>query len=278
MMTTFYGKQAKQTLIDNCEDYESIEEGKEWKVNHVTCPAGEDTKSRLYVKKVDDSYLWHCHNCGDSGYYRPKDTVKRIKETTTEYVYKDGVVNLGDSYDRLSKQTDIDKMPTSAQLWLSRYGFDQGLTSRYGICYIQGVRGGVVLPTFDGIDINGYQIRTFNTKYKYITYTNHKYSYLFNEHNTNNTLIVTEDLLSSYKLHSAGFSALCLLGTSMSDQALAICKTYDKVVLWLDDDAAGHSSMMKLTKEIAPMCANTTAIISAQPKEHSTNQLTAMEF
>jgi hypothetical protein len=43
---------------------------------------GVDTRKRFGVKHVDDAYLWHCFNCGDSGYYRTRETVSRIKLMT----------------------------------------------------------------------------------------------------------------------------------------------------------------------------------------------------
>lgn len=277
MMTTFYGKKAKEVLIDNCNDYENIIEGTQVKYNHITCPAGEDTRNRLYVKNVDGAYLWHCHNCGDSGYYRPKETTKRILDlsATVDDLSKRNIIEYGDLKNKIHK---IDDMPVEAQLWLSRYEIDDVLTDEYGICYITHPLSGIVLPVWkDYYTIVGYQIRAFKEGLKYISYTTSKYSYLPQD-KYSECLLVTEDLLSSYKLHKAGFATLCLLGTKMSPDAFSICAQYDKVVLWLDDDEAGHSSMLRLTKEISPVCTNTTAIVSAQPKEFSIEKLSAMEF
>jgi len=278
MMTTFYGKKAKEVLIDNCNDYENIVEGTQVKYNHSTCPAGEDNRNRLYVKNVDGAYLWHCHNCGDSGYYRPKETTKRITDASA-YVDVSSTRNFI-PYSKLKETTyKINDMPIEAQLWLARYEIDDILTNEYGICYTTYPSRGVVLPIFgeDYSSVIGYQIRTFNEGYKYISYTNYRHSYLKVD-SYYNLLLVTEDLLSSYKLHKAGFSTLCLLGTKMSFNALSICGKFAKVVLWLDDDEAGHSSMLRLTKEISPVCTNTTAIVSAQPKEFSIEKLSEMEF
>lgn len=46
------------------EEYEQV------RVNHEGCPAGEDTRRRLYVKKVSGGLIAYCHNCGDHGYVR----------------------------------------------------------------------------------------------------------------------------------------------------------------------------------------------------------------
>lgn len=46
-----------------------------FRVNHRDCPAGEDTRKRLYFKFTDKEYdrnlvLWYCHNCGNGGLFK----------------------------------------------------------------------------------------------------------------------------------------------------------------------------------------------------------------
>ncbi len=273
-MTTLYGREAMDVLTSNAPDYEDLDEGQQAKYNHVTCHMGEDTKQRLYVKNVDGAYLWHCHNCGDSGYYRPRETVARIKTMSAEPMmfYKGGVVKLPPLASR-----NVNDFKPEGQLWLAQYGFDDAAIVAYSIAHID---TGIVLPIFDGSpSIQGYQVRRYEQKPKYVTYTQQTYSYLNHASTGAHTpLVIVEDLLSSYKLHHAGYDTLCLLGTKIDDAGLTIVKNYDRVVVWLDDDEAGHAASMKIYKEISPLVKNVTSINMAQPKEIPIESLKTMEL
>jgi DNA primase len=59
---------------------------------------------------------------------------------------------------------------------------------------------------------------------------------------------------------------------------LTIVKNYDRVVVWLDDDAAGHAASMKIFKEISPLVKNVTSINMQQPKEIPYLSLKDMEL
>lgn len=69
-MVTNYGHNARQELEDNAPDYEDILDDEQNKYDHTTCG---DTRSRFYVTNKGGAYLYHCFNCNESGYYRPKD-------------------------------------------------------------------------------------------------------------------------------------------------------------------------------------------------------------
>lgn len=280
-MTTLYGKQALEVLTSNAPDFEELDEGQQHKYNHVDCPAGEDTKERLYVKNVDGAYMWHCHNCGDSGYYRPKETVSRIREQSdapkwsTEYTTE--------LYTKMALHRDYNDFRDEGKLWLAQYGFDRELCAYYSIN--EGLDG-ILLPVYnDTVDamvsdkyIHGWQVRRYNKKPKYRSYVKDRFSYLQNVRKAK--LIIVEDLLSSYKLHAAGYSTICLLGTSMSTEALRIIASlhrHDGAVLWLDDDQAGHDATMRLYKDIGPV-APCTAMYLDQPKEIDLDTLKGMDL
>ena len=280
-MTTLYGKQALEVLTSNAPDFEELDEGQQHKYNHVDCHAGEDTKERLYVKNVDGAYMWHCHNCGDSGFYRPKETVSRIKEQSDTPVWKADYTT--EMYTRMALHRDYNDFDDRGKIWLAQYGFDRDTCAYYSIN--EGLDG-IMLPVYnDTVDamvsdkyIHGWQVRRYNKKPKYRSYIKDKFSYLQNVKKPK--LVIVEDLLSSYKLHAAGFSSLCLLGTSMSSEALRIIASlhrHEGVVLWLDDDQAGHDATMRLYKDIGPV-APCTAMYLDQPKEIDLDTLKGMDL
>lgn len=276
-MTTLYGKQAKEVLTSNAPDYEDIDEGEQGKYNHTDCSMGEDTKTRLYVKNLDGAYVWHCHNCSESGYYRPRETVQSIREDM-DMSSRVGVVRStgADAYKALGVR-EYSEFDIRGKLWLSRYGFDESMITQYGI---KEMLHGVLMPTYLDFDVvTGYQMRRYDAKPKYHTDTTHTFSLLHNLLSPK-LVILTEDLLSSYKLHKAGYSTVCLLGTKVSEHA---CRTilangYNRVVLWLDDDPAGHTATLKYLRELAPLFATgVTSINIQQPKEIPMSSLLEMD-
>lgn len=71
---------------------EDLTSGEQIHVNHDKCPAGLDTKRRLYIKRTeDDRYiLAYCHNCSLSGRYSIK--YGAVKSATTKgKAERDGV-------------------------------------------------------------------------------------------------------------------------------------------------------------------------------------------
>jgi hypothetical protein len=272
-MTTHYGRDALSILTNNIPDFDEMSEGEQGKFNHVDCPNGVDNRQRLYVKNVDGAYLGHCHNCGDSLYYRPKETISRIKEETRVAVVRGSLP----THTELTKQTNYDKFRVEGQLWLGQYGFTD--VKCYGYHITESVDG-IVLPIFGGLSkgIKGCQVRRYNKTPKYLTYSKQRYSYLNVLSYTDKPLVVVEDLLSSYKLHRAGYPTLCLLGTKMDDEAKKVLLSHSRVVLWLDDDVAGHVAAKKLFVDLSPLCPNISAMFNHQAKELDLETLQEMEI
>ena len=273
-MTTHYGRDALATLTNNAPDFEELDEGMQGKYNHADCPNGVDNRQRLYVKNVDGAYLWHCHNCGDSGYYRPRETIARIKEETSVVLARGRLPTARE----LTKETAYDKFKPEGQLWLGQYGFNGVKCDAYSITEAV---DGIILPIF-GVEsgyTDGFQVRRYTKKPKYLTYSRRRCSYLSNKISSK-PLVVVEDLLSSYKLHMAGYSTLCLLGTKLDEEAQRVIERhrFGRVVVWLDDDVAGHVAATKLFKDLAPVAPNMSAIFNHQPKELELEVLKDMEI
>jgi len=271
-MATHYGKAALATLINNAPDFEELDEGMQGKYNHADCPNGVDNRQRLYIKNVDGAYLWHCHNCGDSGYYRQIETVSRIRSATATPAVASRTLP---SYEGLTTEVEYDKFRIEGQLWLGQYEFNSDMCRRFGIKEIE---DGIVLPVMASSGVAGYQVRRYNKTPKYLTYSKQHYSYINNI--GTKPLVIVEDLLSSYKLSYAGYPTLCLLGTKLDASALQVVRKYRKlhVVMWLDDDLAGQVAAKKLFKELAPVAPNMAAIFNQQPKELGLDVLIDMEI
>jgi hypothetical protein len=256
---THYGNDALQVLLDNYPEYEDIGRDEDVKVCHTTCPAGVDTRNRLGIKNVGGAYLWHCFNCGESGYYRPKESFTKLLDEEKVIITPGSILDSFPKYDSFSNA--YRDMPTMQRLWLNSYGFD---ATEFHILGIKFSDDGIILPTYN-IDrkVGGYQVRTFNAKVKYRTYTVDKFSYLYAR---DDVLVIVEDLLSSYKVWLAGYSSLALMGTKVKCK-LSELPQHQRVVLWLDSDSAGSKGALDLLRELNPLYPNMTMCFHKQPKE-----------
>lgn len=246
-MTTVYGKAALLVLQDNCDGYDEMADDEQIAFNHTTCDMGEDTKQRLYVKKSNGAYLWHCHNCSMSGYYRDNKLESIAYIDSKPSIHTRAAATYSAFH---GAEKDFNKFPLEQQLWLLQYDFDE---TRCTWNNIRSSDEGVYIPILDSVgNLSGYQIRLFGKKQKYFTNTSLPYSHL---HRDLGTLILTEDLLSAYKLYNVGYATMALLGTSLHDgvvDAIVRCK-YKEVIVWLDDDIAGHKGGKEILKYLQPI-------------------------
>jgi hypothetical protein len=272
---THYGSAAKQVLLDNCPDFLDISNGRQVSVNHTTCPAGEDVRERLGVKNVGGAFLWHCFNCGESGYYRPKEHFTSLLETGEVEVHKAKDAQYDVHYFNFSDKWE--DFPTEQKLWLMSYGIDEHLARSLGI---RTTATGVVLPTYNSRNagypgsIGGYQIRCFTGKQKYQTFTSDKYSMLRSvlRGPDGMTMVICEDLMSSYKCFLAGYNAVALMGTKLHAE-MSTLPPMDRVVLWLDADTAGSSGAVALARELGAFYPTLTMVMDRQPKDFSITQI-----
>jgi len=110
------------------------------------------------------------------------------------------------------------------------------------------------------------QLRTVAGKeklYRYLSYGPYQVNVYNGPFRGNGTLVITEDSISAFRVFNEAPSgllcSLSLQGTSSSDGKLAAivkaCQdlSIDKVVLWLDDDAAGKKGQVELRKQLIPL-------------------------
>lgn len=263
MSETIYGKSARMELEKN-EIRTDIEPDSQESWNHVTCEAGEDTRGRLYVKGTDTGVMWHCFNCGISGYFSRYSELRAIRaaEPTSESTTESSDLHLMRRYGHYRDESFSEEI----KIWLEQYEFDEEICDAYDI---RGSADRLILPVWNKDCVVGHQQRTFTgANAKYLTFSKQNYSYL--QRNDNPLLVIVEDLLSSYKLHSIGYNVVALMGTKLDKGVLDIIKEeeYTRVLLWLDKDEAGQKASMLLYRELNPV-VNVDTLLNDQPKELS---------
>lgn len=229
---------------------DSLDFGESTRINHENCPAGEDTRRRLYLHKPPThggKVLAYCHNCQEGAswvggeYYRistEKDEAeyKRIKPID------------------LSKYEpyDMDAWPGDAKRELWRYGINgKGSYTMYDPSTHR-----LVVPVFESIDFTTYTAhnlkgvqkkRLVGSGTKYITEMNNDLydlsSILINKPllDKDHIGVIVEDYLSGLRIiqwaqEEFNVKVLVNYGTKVNPEAIKNMTDVSKLIIWLDND------------------------------------------
>lgn len=206
------------------------------RVDHDDCPAGVDTRRRLYVtRKEDGSIIAYCHNCGNSGFHgggsrfrSPSLGVPLLEIEEKELIMPERMIR------------DRNYWPKEMFSWLKECGIHWTLAEKYGICY-DALRHRAVIPKLNSRgELVQYQSRRLvdDGSPKYLT------NKLKNEHASDpigsggKTCIIVEDMISAIRLVSLGYDAVPLFTDTMkSETMLTLVGKYDTIIVWLDNDS-----------------------------------------
>jgi 5S rRNA maturation endonuclease (ribonuclease M5) len=247
--------------------------GEQVHINHTGCEAGEDTKKRLYIKRVSDGILAYCHHCNQRGF------VKLKKESHHK------------SFTSISvKPTVVKPIPEFSSIsefgwdWLNKYY----VNSEEDTWFFTGVRGqelSVGLRLLRNDNTIGWQIRNLFPTAKQPRYTTHYITTAYGQGSIfsikdNTTLVICEDYLSAYRVfRDTNNNSIALLGTNIMDSIVSTIydSNYNKVIIWLDPDTAGITAAKKIFKKLSFYLPNTTVIkvhtAKCEPKELSPSDL-----
>ena len=156
-------------FIDEYSD--ELSENETIRINHDGCPAGTDTRRRLYITKKPQVILGYCHNCQQSAarYIAAKDRFKpyhgRVskEKTETDKVFAYPCTEKIDSHS-----------PAEVTIWRQKNGLSIEECANYGIKYVADQHA-ILTPIRtmkrNFVALNGYQLRPLtNEGAKYITH------------------------------------------------------------------------------------------------------------
>ena len=215
--------------------------GEQVKINHADCPAGEDTKQRLYIKRCDDgiTILAYCHHCGGRGKYNTfataniataKTRFNGSRSVRTKSIhYPSGVIK------------DTSRWPSAARAWLYRYGITNEEIKDYGIFYNPSLLR-VGIPVFGSIGLVALQYRRIfdepqdmGPKYTTVT-TDNVPLYHSRGSATGSTVVICEDAISAIKCGRI-LPAVALIGVFLNESHVKeLVDNYDRFLIFLDDD------------------------------------------
>lgn len=252
-------------------------------INHEHCPAGNDTKRRLYIRRTIDSVLAYCHHCGGHS------VLKNNTRLTTSQI-KERLINKykAPTNDEVLLPADItyeqSEWPVAERTFIKQW-FDWPDVMAYAIGYSPSL-GRVIFPYFQTGKCVFWQGRDVpqRTGLKWLTASSaQKPLGVYWPPMVSNTIVIVEDVISALHLsNSCGVNAMCLYGTSMGDHQLewlveAGC--FSTVIVWLDNDHAGQEAKLSLAQRLAAVCPrstsiHTTNVMTPQPKNLPTDALT----
>lgn len=251
-------------------------------INHIGCPAGTDTRKRLYIRRTDDgcTILAHCHNCGESGFVfetgiRSLSTIKSIAHGSHS-----NTSNTSRNPGTLALPRDFEGDPRGWSIqgrsWVYQYGITDAEIKKYGIGYSAN-SGRVILPAWEDGVLVGYQERRVlpnDTGPKYLTHWKEK-GYVWKDLTiSKDTVVLCEDILSGIKL-ARHVSSVALIGTHLNRNHYAKILEYKHIKIFLDNDNADvKMKAVKLKNDLSLYVPNVSIIsIEKNPKACTNKEL-----
>ena len=182
----------------------------------------------------------HCFRCGETD-YEPHG-VRSAAEILAARRATDSLAQER-SIPRRALALNDPLCPSEARIWVLKTGLTpETATDTYGMKYDPVTRR-VCIPLENGFIARA----VFKDNPKYLRAGDIPETY---ELKWGDVVVVTEDILSAIKVYRAGFSAVAILGTSVSIPAAAVIGAYSNVICWTDADKAGDAAWLKLRKRM----------------------------
>jgi hypothetical protein len=226
---------------------QSLPEGSHKKYTH-SCGPGE---CRI-VSHKRDGWGWSCFRCGEKGWTpRPAENLsEKLARLARIRSVEDSV--LWDATLPPPAEYEPQAWPLDARVWLYKAGISNVEIKQLGIFWNSRLAR-VVLPVRDEAGkVIYWQARTLDkaNPRKYLNPRVDK-ARLAARYGSGPALVLTEDLLSAYRVSRAGFEAWSLLGTKVSDFVATRIIELDKpVAVFLDPDKAGRENAAKIIKAL----------------------------
>lgn len=234
-------------------DYETeiqnLDRGETHRTNHVNCPAGQDTKQRLYITRPAGSanvVLAFCHNCQESGVRR--DTIEKYRD------FQENKVQVQPTVFDIPKNmvADVGQWPIVAQQWRIEKKFNVDDVEMLGIQYDPSSHR-IYLPQHSHAGVEdtllGYQLRKLEgggAKYLNASLNNESPSTMFcvkcDSPHMIDLAFVVEDLASGNALTNTlqylevPAKVLVNYGTKVTPLVLNRVRNFKQGVVWLDND------------------------------------------
>jgi hypothetical protein len=228
-----------------------IEVGETRRFDHIDCPAGEDTRSRLYLTRpVADptKVIGYCHNCATSGVHSGTSFEvyrhQAHKNITTTNPHKQVETLIPPEH----MESNLGLWTVNARVWAVNNSLTQTDVDRWNIEQDPST-GRVYIPRYsEQGELVGYQLRNVekNRQSKYLTVTRKDdagYSAVCDMNLDYDYCVIVEDTVSAIHIYNAFHHAkrnvktLVNHGTRTNLSLIAAIPPEAEVVVWLDNDS-----------------------------------------
>jgi len=258
--------------------------GQTLRYNHAECPAGTDTRGRLYITMSDacpHSVLAYCHNCGE-GTVVPTNRY-RVTAPANEQVSVNSADINPEDWEADPRFPCL--LGLQAEVWLTnkKIMVDAPTLNKYGVRW-NDEHDEIIIPirgTYSAPLVVGYQSRNIHnvgSKYKTSMFNKTQPICTFIPASSDcRTTVIVEDYISGVACCEAGFNAVVLYGTHCSSDKLFWLDTSDAIIVWLDNDndtVDKHAdTIFRTLKMICPTRSIRRSRESSEPKHLSKTEI-----
>lgn len=222
--------------------------GEQTNQNHQNCPAGLDTKKRLYIKRTNDGYQWYCHHCAQGGFVRGGiRNIHRVEEP----------------YEGPSLPADFDPDWNNWPKWAEEFQVKGWGYSKY--------MDRVVIPVY-GPDLKGYQARAApNKKPKYLTKGKRL---VYKVCKGRDDVCIVEDALSAERVGKVIDTAACLGSDMNTETLMQVARGHKRAFVWLDNDnPTVRKNQRSLIQRLRLVLPTAGIITERDPKHYTTEEI-----
>ncbi|AEX65856.1 DNA primase [Pseudomonas phage Bf7] len=230
----------------------------------------------LVVFHNETKWSAYCHRCGNfPPVFKPLPTLQeRLAAVERERLQEEAVAT--DTRPPMPAVYDMAEWPLEARVWLFKAGLSHAEVSQSGAYYHPPTRR-VVFPVFEDGRLTFWQARRIfgTTAAKYLSQPGGRECTL-PLFGGGYVIALVEDLLSAYKIGTAGCKSLCLMGTKLLPIARAwlIANPQYTVAIWLDPDGPGRSSAAEIKNQLLMFGIESQDILTERdPKFHSKQEI-----
>ncbi len=225
------------------------------------------------VNHEADCWSAYCFRCNDKGWLpKPAESLSQRIERRARQQAQDEAAQAAPALPQPANY-DVATWPAAAALWLHKASLGRPEIAQLG-AYFHEPTGRVVLPVYRDGKPAYWSARSVDGRTpKYLNSATDRAD-LVAEYGTGDTLVLTEDILSAYRVGQVT-EAWSLLGVSMNDRIAArIIKRGGPVAVWLDPDWSypvgkrpGVIAAKRITRQLQLMGVDARRITSrADPK------------
>lgn len=251
----------RQVTMTWKEDARKLAFGQKVKVQHC----GPDKTA--YINNTEKGVSLHCFRCKENE-FEPHGKLSavdylRMRDADREAARKP-----------IPDTKPLTKAPDSGKLFVLKAGITpERASDKYGFGWSDKINR-VVIPVLHDFKPTGQWLAraTDGRKPKYIFGEGSNAAHWVAKRR-GKAVVVVEDVLSAIKVYEAGYSALAVCGTNVS-QSAAMCMVGHDVVGWFDGDKAGDGGYVRLRKALSPFGIDPRKVRSDRdPKLYNKNDI-----